>query len=210
MPFLAQIHQSKTLKLLELLIARRLLPQTDTQALDQEIWDKFGRRFCVVFTDLSGFSRMVAEYGIIHFLQNIFESQRIFEPCIDAHQGQVIKSEGDSLLILFPTATQGLSACIDMQKAAHLYNQDKKPEEQILPCLGLGYGDLLYFDGHEVFGAEVNAASKLGEDTARAWEILITENAALELKDHPQILSIQPISEIPPGSKGAYKVQYSL
>ena len=33
------------------------------------------RRWCVMATDLSGFSRGVAEYGIIHFLQTIFESE---------------------------------------------------------------------------------------------------------------------------------------
>ena len=36
--------------------------------------------------NLSGFSRFVAEFGIIHFLQVIHESRRIFGPCIDAEE----------------------------------------------------------------------------------------------------------------------------
>lgn len=209
MPFLSKIHQSRTLKLLELLIARRLLPQTNVEELDREIWQHFGKTKAIVFTDLSGFSRSVAEYGIIHFLQNIFESQRIFEPCIDEFQGEVIKSEGDSLLILYPNPALAFESCIAMQNAARAYNRGLAPENHILPCLGLGYGPLLYFEGQEVFGAEVNAASKLGEDTAKAWEILATGSAYAELIDHPKLLSSQLLDEIPPGAKSAHKLVYT-
>ena len=40
---------------------------------------------------------------------------------------------------------------------------------------------LLRIDDNEVWGAEVNAASKLGEDTARGGEILVTDTFRDEL-----------------------------
>jgi hypothetical protein len=44
----------------------------------------------------------------------------------------------------------------------------------VLLCIGLGYGDVLRIGDSDVFGAEVNAASKLGEDHARPYEIMVT------------------------------------
>ena len=78
-----------------------------------------------MFTDLSGFSRGVAEFGIIHFLQIIHESQRILVPCIDRHDGILLKSDGDSLMVIFRTARGALACAIAMQDAARDYNHGR-------------------------------------------------------------------------------------
>ena len=41
--------------------------------------------------------------------------------------------------------------------------------------VGLGYGAVLRIDNDEVWGAEVNAASKLGEEMAKGGEVLVTD-----------------------------------
>jgi len=41
----------------------------------------------------------------------------------------------------------------------------------------VGFGDVLDLDG-DAFGAEVNLASKIGEDLARPGEVLLTPGAA--------------------------------
>ena len=88
-------------------------------------------------------------------------------------------------------------------------NKTKSEEEQILFCVGIGYGDILNIGYADVFGAEVNAASKLGEDTANAWEILVTENVKNEIESKAKDLafSFKKIDVVPPGAKGAYKVE---
>src|SRR5512137_2595103 len=86
---------------LERLIAARTKRGADKAAIDARIWDLFGERWCVMFTDLSGFSRNVAEFGIIHFLQTIYEAERILVPIIEAHDGILLKVEGDSFLVIF-------------------------------------------------------------------------------------------------------------
>ena len=53
---------------LEKLIQKRLKPDANKELIDKRIWDLFGEVWCVMFTDLAGFSRKVATYGIIHFL----------------------------------------------------------------------------------------------------------------------------------------------
>ncbi|MFH0844557.1 MAG: adenylate/guanylate cyclase domain-containing protein, partial [Pseudomonadota bacterium] len=91
MPFAFQIRSSASQDRLEKLIEERLKPGANKDQIDLRIWDLFGEEWAVMFTDLAGFSRRVAEFGIIHFLQIIYESQRLLVPCIDEHDGILVK-----------------------------------------------------------------------------------------------------------------------
>ena len=75
------------------LVELRTQPGADLEAIDQRIWDLFGEEWSVVFTDLSGFSRQVAKFGITHFLQIIHEQQRLLLPIVEEHDGILIKAE---------------------------------------------------------------------------------------------------------------------
>jgi len=191
------------------LLDERLAPGADKAQIDARIWDLFGEEWAVMFTDLSGFSRCVADFGVIHFLQIIYEAQHLFSPCIDQHDGLLIKMEGDSMLILFRQPVKAVQCAIAMQQAAKTYNESKVDAEKILLCVGVGYGKVLTIGDRDVFGAEVNAASKLGEDTARAWEILVTAAVADKLQDLSDI-HLEKIEAIPPGATSAFKVIYQL
>ena len=158
-------------------IEERCRHDADTEAIDRRIFDLFGERWAILFTDLSGFSRRVAEFGIIHFLQIVYEQKKLLLPIVEEHDGLLIKSEADSFLLLFRRPERALGCAIAMQRACAQVNQRRKPEEQILLCVGMGYGDMLCIGDTDVWGREVNAASKLGEDTAKAGEILVTKDA---------------------------------
>jgi adenylate cyclase len=207
--YFQRIYPSGYLDRLSKLIDERLAPGANKQEIDDRIWDLFGEDWAVMFTDLSGFSRFVAEFGIIHFLQIIYESQRIFSPCIDDHDGVLIKMEGDSMLVLFRRPSKAVQCAIDMQRIAKEYNRDKIDAEKILLCVGIGYGQILTIGEQDVFGAEVNAASKLGEDTAKAWEILVTNSVADRVKEMPDI-RLEKIDFVPPGAQGAFNLIYRL
>src|SRR3954465_9298913 len=104
------------------LIEERTKSGADVEAIDERIWDLFGEEWCVMFTDLAGFSRNVAKFGIIHFLQTIHGSGRPLLPLIEAHDGILLKVEGDSFLVIFRNAEKALQASIDMQYATFRYN----------------------------------------------------------------------------------------
>jgi class 3 adenylate cyclase len=206
MPYVLQVGIHASQERLEKLLAERLKPGADRAKIDARLWNLFGETWAVMFTDLSGFSRNVAEFGIIHFLQVIYESQRLFVPCLDQHDGILLKIEGDSMLVIFRTPQNALACAVDMQRVAKQYNADKQPAEQVLLCVGIGYGKMLRIGDQDVFGAEVNAASKLGEDTAKAWEILVTDSLAAAAEDW----QFEPIDEVPPGAKSAARLVYDL
>src|SRR5574344_568118 len=191
------IYLSASEDRLERLIEARLCADADKKKLiDERIWDLFGEEWCVMFTDLSGFSRNVAKFGIIHFLQTIYESERVLIPVIEDHDGILLKVEGDSFLVIFRNVEKGLRGAIAMQRTLADYNADKPDEEKVLLCVGLGYGKILRIGDTDVFGSEVNAASKLGEDTAKAWEILVTDGVKERCGDIPDV-SFTELDETP-------------
>ena len=162
-------------ELAQLLAQRKATSGTDRAAVDAAIHARFGRMQAIMFTDLVGFSRLVEAFGILHFLQLIHESESLFLPLIQQHGGSCLKREGDSLLAVFDAPAQALAAARAMIATTDAANPGRLPEERIEVCIGLGYGRVLRVGEHEVWGAEVNAASKLGEEIAKRGEVLVTE-----------------------------------
>ena len=201
------VSNSASEERLEKLIEERLVPGADKEKIDKRIWDLFGEKWCVMFTDLSGFSRRVETFGIIHFLQTIYEAERLLIPVIERHDGILLKVEGDSLLVIFRNVAKGISSAVEMQRILSDYNGDKPAEEQVLLCVGLGYGDVLRIGDADVFGAEVNAASKLGEDAAKAGQILVTASVR-EAMGANGVYSFERIEEATPGTRAAYRLVY--
>jgi adenylate cyclase len=190
------------------LIAQRLLPNANKIEIDQRIWDLFGEEWCVMMTDLAGFSRQVAEYGIIHFLQTIYESERLLLPVIEQHEGFLLKTDGDSLLVIFRKPQKALQCALVMQQVLIPYNEAKLEQERVHLCIGLGFGKILRVGNTEVFGAEVNAACKLGEDLAKQGETLVTgafQQACAEFVG----ATYQKLEHAPAGTNSAYKVIFS-
>ena len=207
MGYKRSINASASEDRLEKLIEERLLPGADKERIDRRIWDLFGEEWCVMFTDLSGFSRGVAKFGIIHFLQTIHESERLLIPSIEKHDGILLKVEGDSFMVIFRNAAKALQCAIHMQGTLEQYNMDKSDEDKVLLCVGLGYGRMLRIGDADVFGNEVNAASKLGEDIAKAREILVTKAVMDSCRDVAGV-SFARISDEVPGVSEAFAVEY--
>jgi len=207
MAFVFQIETGASQDRLEKLIALRLQPGVDKAAVDARIWNLFGETWAIMFTDLSGFSRHSAEFGIVHFLQTIYESQRLLIPVIDEYDGILLKTEGDSLMVLFRNPGKAVECAVNMQHTLMDYNTTKSDAEKVLLCVGIGYGPMLRIGDTDVFGAQVNAAAKLGEDTAKAWEILVTD-AVKDALGERNDFGYEPIDFVPPGANSAYMVRY--
>ena len=211
MALIHRIVSGASLERLERLIEKRLEPGADKAAVDRHIWDLFGERWAVLYTDLTGFSRHVADFGVIDFLQTIYELHKLLVPHIEEHGGILLKLEGDSMLMIFRKPEEALAAAIDFQRSAKKYNQklgDRKAETLLL-CVGIGYGDMLRIGDTDVFGAEVNAACKLGEDFAQSWEILVT-GAVQRAASAPPGSTFQPLDKAPPGADSAFRLVYSI
>ena len=189
------------------LIAERARKGVDLKALDQRIWDLFGETWAIMFTDLAGFSRQVEKFGILHFLQIIHEHKQMLSPIIQKHDGILIKIEADSLIVIFRRTASAVECAVEMQHALKGFNQGRPPETEVLLCVGIGHGEVLRVGDLDVWGREVNAASKLGEDTAKANEILLTR-AAMESAGSIPGLRYERIEAQVAGSAENYRVRY--
>ncbi len=207
MSYIRQIISRASTDRLELLIEERLNPKADKARIDKRIWNLFGEKWAVLYTDLAGFSRKVTEFGIIHFLQTIYESHRLLVPVIQHGNGILLKTEGDSLMVIYRSVDDAVRSAIAMQNCCRRHSENLAPEDKVLLCIGIGYGDMLRIGDQDVYGAEVNAACKLGEDTAKAHEILIS-SAVAEAMTLPKGAELEPYSAVPAGVGGAFKLNY--
>ena len=94
-----------------------------------------------------------------------------------------------------------------MQHACQAFNEKRKPEEKVLLCVGLGFGRILRIGDVDVFGKEVNAASKLGEDTAKADEILVTQSQR-DAAGTVEGIEYVALDQAVPGSEHNHRVVY--
>ncbi|NUN50980.1 MAG: hypothetical protein HUU15_19410 [Candidatus Brocadiae bacterium] len=115
-------------------------------------------------------------FGVLHFLTLIASAQPILDGIVRAHRGTVLKWEADSLFAKFPSAGPALQAAVEMNLALAKRNTGRPEGEHLRLCCGIGYGPMFQC-GHEVFGAQVNRAAKLGEDLAEEEEIFVTQEA---------------------------------
>lgn len=177
--------------LLGRLIEERLTPGADVEEIDERIRAFFEEEWCIVFTDLAGFSRLSAERGIVPFLCLVHEFKRIARPVLESRGGFILKTIADSLLVVFRRAPDALEAVIELQQALAAYRTDKPAHDHIEMSAGIGFGKVLKIGDDDVFGVEVNYAARLGEDDAKPWEILVTDAARASVLHMPGV-SFEP------------------
>jgi class 3 adenylate cyclase len=169
-------------------LGRRARAAADARpALDRGSVPSLFRKRAVVFTDTDDFTLLVARHGVLHFLMLFDRAVRTLEPVVRRSRGRLLKAEGDSLLLSYPDAASAWRGVIAMQAALRRLNARKPRNERLAFSYGVGFGDVLEIE-RDVFGLEVNLASKLGEDRATRNEALFTPAAAAAL---PQALKRQ-------------------
>lgn len=168
---------------LERLLTRMIEHPQQRDELMQSIEEIFGQEKAVLVLDMSGFSRTTQSYGIILFLVMIHQMRLIVKPCIAAHGGLLVKAEADNLFCLFDTVTDAVSASLEIIRRLEAANIVLPEEQDLYVSIGIGYGQILNVEDEDLFGCEVNLASKLGEDIGRMGEILLTEAAHAALQE---------------------------
>lgn len=118
----------------------------------------------IIFTDVVGFSVRVQadEETSLRLLERDFAVMR--EIC-SRHEGSVLKTTGDGLLLYFASAVQAVACALAMQR--HFAKEARRlpPAETLAHRLGIHLGDVFVSD-QEVMGDGVNIASRLQAEAA--------------------------------------------
>lgn len=167
----------RTKKRLEQFLQERNEHPERAAEIDARIHEIFGETLAVFVMDMSGFSRQTIRRGIIFFLAQIHRMHAIATPVVESHGGEVIKYEADNVFAVFPDVEQAVAAAVDLDRSLELADTMLPDECDMHGEFGIGYGEVLVVENEDLYGSEVNLASKLGEDLAQRGEILLTESA---------------------------------
>lgn len=163
-------------ELLHNLLDKRIEHPEHTKTLDSKIKKSFEQIRTIFILDMSGFSKTVQRYGIIHYLAMIQRMRRIVKPVVAKNDGVVIKFEADNCFAVFPNPEKALSASLEIQHDLQIANLMTDDMSDVHVAIGIGHGPILLFC-EDMYGNEMNLASKLGEDVAERGEILLTNTA---------------------------------
>jgi adenylate cyclase len=175
---LAAMPVSRAARVLDRLLDRRNEHPERLPRIDRDIRERFQKRHAVLVLDMCGFSRLTMRYGIIHFLAMIRRMHVTVSPLVIGAGGRVVKTEADNLFAAFADVPQAIAAARRIGAELRQRNAVLPEDWDLHVSIGIGFGDVLVVGDHDYFGAELNLASKLGEDVARSGEVLLTEAAA--------------------------------
>src|SRR5215510_10989745 len=119
------------------------------------------RRLAAIFAaDVAGYSRLIGvdEEGTLERLKA--HRRELIDPKIAEHQGRIVKTTGDGLLIEFPSVVEAVQCAVEIQRAMRDRNADVPPERRIEFRVGINLGDVI-IDGEDIHGDGVNIAARL-------------------------------------------------
>ncbi|HEY2904025.1 MAG TPA: adenylate/guanylate cyclase domain-containing protein [Polyangia bacterium] len=172
-----------TRALLDRLLAARNEHPENLEAIDREIHAAFSETRAILVLDMCGFSRLTMRHGITHFLAMIHRLHGLVRPIVNEHGGRVVKTEADNVFATFVDAPEAVAGARAIQSRLDQANVFLPEDWDLHASLGIGYGPTLLVGQTDLFGNEVNIASKLGEDIAGRGETFLTEAARARLPD---------------------------
>jgi adenylate cyclase len=118
------------------------------------------RLAAILAADVAGYSRLIgADEGST--LQD-FKAIRaeLFDPTIAAHNGRLVKTTGDGLLVEFSSVVDALRCATEVQVHMAERNATVPTDKRIEFRIGINVGDVVVEDG-DIFGDGVNVAARL-------------------------------------------------
>ena len=140
--------------------------------------EKYSWRRAILSLDMTDFTSSAMRGGELDSLLRIFDAQKVCVPALKSFDAELIRCFADDIVALFDDPMAALDAAFEIHRRIRLFNESPLSRENATECcIGLGYGDVLAIGPNLSQGTEMVQASKLGEDIARANEVLLTENA---------------------------------
>ena len=149
----------------------------------QRVDEIFKQERTVMILDMSGFTRMTHQGQLISYLLMINQMKRLALPCVEDAGGILVKAEHDNLTCLFDNVEDAMAASREITQRLASANVILPSDRELYVSIGIGHGEILNVANEDIYGDEVNLASKLGEDIAEQGEILLTTKAYGQLGD---------------------------
>jgi TolB-like protein/cytochrome c-type biogenesis protein CcmH/NrfG len=86
--------------------------------------------------------------------------RELVDPKIAEHDGRIVKTTGDGLLLEFPSVVDAVRCAVDVQRGMAERNAGVAPDKRLDFRIGINVGDII-IDGDDIFGDGVNVAARL-------------------------------------------------
>jgi len=118
------------------------------------------RLAAILAADVAGYSRLIGadEGGTLQALKAI--RAELIDPTIAAHNGRLVKTTGDGLLVEFGSVVDALQCATEVQAGMVRRNTTAPADKRIEFRIGINMGDIVVEDG-DIFGDGVNVAARL-------------------------------------------------
>src|SRR5579871_5622565 len=135
------------------------------------------RLAAVVAADVAGYSRLMGsdEVGTLAALKNVLRD--LVDPAIAAHNGRIVKTTGDGILVEFASAVDAVTCAMVVQG---LMADRKDGAQQISFRIGINVGDIIVENG-DIFGDGVNIAARV-ENECEPGGVWISDDAYRQVR----------------------------
>src|SRR5215469_5866586 len=118
------------------------------------------RLAAILAADVAGYSRLMGadEGGTLSRLRAI--RAEVFDPKIAEHNGRLVKTTGDGLLVEFGSVVDAMRCAIEVQEEMAKRNAGVPEDRRVEFRIGINVGDIVVEDG-DIFGDGVNVAARL-------------------------------------------------
>ena len=171
------------MKLLDYLRDKRF-DSIPIEEIDTELKEIFGATISPLVIDSVGFSRTTSTLGITHFVYQMARAQEIIEAVLNETDVIDFSFKADNCFAHFKHPDSALRAAMLVRQAVQEAEIPLVNDEIYGLSMGIGYGEMLSSGGSDgYYGDEMNLAAKLGEDTGKRDDILLTQDAKRALSN---------------------------
>jgi len=134
--------------------------------------EKTPTNFAVLFADISGSAKLYETLGDAEALATVERCLAIIRQACTDSGGKVVKTIGDEVMAVFPSADGAARAATDMQ--AHVSTQRTSRGVPLAIHVGFNYGPVIE-EGNDFFGDTVTVAARLS-NLARGGQVFTSES----------------------------------
>src|SRR5215469_1921781 len=119
------------------------------------------RLAAILAADVAGYSRLIGadEEGTLEALRAI--RAELIDPKIAAHNGRLVKTTGDGLLVEFSSVVDALRCATEVQAGMAERTATAPADRRIEFRIGINVGDIVVDENGDIFGDGVNVAARL-------------------------------------------------
>ena len=139
------------------------------------------RLAAILAADVAGYSRLMGadEEGTLERLKAL--RRELLDPKIAEHQGRIVKTTGDGMLVEFASVVDAVRCAVAVQQAMPERNTDVAADSRIELRIGINLGDVIV-EGDDLYGDGVNIAARI-EALADAGGVFVSNTVHDHVRD---------------------------